>query len=80
MVSYQDQPAVVWQTTMYSVLGAVLAMPMSTVSPANLHGQYTVAPDSTNQCPHWHHGTVCAIVIIGTGSTATLLVDYHQPL
>ena len=72
MISYLDEPAVVLQTIMYSVLGVVLAMPMSTVSPANLHGQYTVAPDRTDQCPHWHHGTVCVIVIIGTGSTVSL--------
>ena len=70
MVSYLDEPAVVLQTTVYSVLGVVLAMPMSTVNPANLCGQYTVAPDSTDQCPHWYHGTVHVIVIIGTESTA----------
>ena len=52
MVSYLDEPAVVLQTTVYSILGVVLAMPMSTVSPSNLRGQYTVAPDSTDQCPH----------------------------
>ena len=60
-VSYLAQPAVVLQTTVYSVLGVSLAMPMSTVNPANLHGQYTVAPDSTDQCPHQHHGTVHVI-------------------
>ena len=67
MVSYPDEPAVVLQTTMYSVLGAVLAMPMSTVSPANLCGQYQ--PMSTLAswyCPCNSDHTV------GTGSTGAL--------
>ena len=37
-----------------------------------IHGQYTVALDSTNQRPLWHSGTSHPIVTIGTGSTVLL--------
>ena len=69
MVGHPGQPVVVWQTAVYSALGMVLAVPMCTVTPENIHLQYTVYTDSTHQCPHWHLSTVCVIVTTGTGST-----------